>query len=481
MPATKEIKRTEENDLLIHNTALEFPDWWMETVLGLRLWDMQKAIAQATFRYPRVTVRSCEASGKTFDAAGIALCFLNNLQPATVITTAPTNRQVEEVLWREIDNQFSQSRMPLRGNLTRKKLDMGDKSFAIGFATDEPQKMLGMHNVNVLVIADDAAGLDDTIFGGMENPLSTGNAHQLLLSNPTQSIGAFRDTFSSDLYKKYRISAFDTPNLKVFGITQKHIASGEWVDMVKGHDLPFPQLVSPAKVAERYTEYGPGSYIYTVFTLGDFPEAGINNLFRLSDLEASIARDLPKPEYDNNLRTAGLDVARYGDDECAFVVRQGNKVQHIVTWGHQDSVYTAGRTSRLIKEHRVSRTYVDVVGLGAGVFDTLKHSLDGEYKVIEYNSGAEPVDKEHNFNLRAEGYWDFSRKVSDGEIDLPDHDKLKAQFADIRYTYNGRGQLQVEKKEDAKARGSKSPDIADAVMMAFCGKKGGSGLQVWSR
>ncbi|KKK80699.1 hypothetical protein LCGC14_2820900, partial [marine sediment metagenome] len=50
-----------------------------------------------------------------------------------------------------------------------------------------------------------------------------GNTHELLLSNPTQSVGSFRDTFESDLYKKYHISAFDTPNLSSFGITQEDI------------------------------------------------------------------------------------------------------------------------------------------------------------------------------------------------------------------------------------------------------------------
>jgi len=40
-------------------------------------------------------------------------------------------------------------------------------------------------------------------------------------------------------------------------------------------------------------------------------------------------------------------------------------------------------------------------------------------------------------------------------------------LSDIRYTYNRRGQLQIESKEDMKKRGSRSPDIADALLMAF--------------
>lgn len=476
---TQEIISSPETDKRIRAQAIKYPDWWIETVLGGWLWDMQKAIAQSTFYYPRTTVRSCEASGKSFDAARIVLAFLYNFPPATVITTAPTNRQVEDVLWREIRVAYTNSKMALEGNLTRKSLEIADDWFAVGFATDEPERMLGYHNVNVLVVGDDAAGLSNDIFGAIENPLSTGNTHELLLSNPTQSVGAFRDTFVSPLYNKFHISAFDTPNLTKFGITQEDIATGEWQKKWAGQELPFPQLISPQKVAERYKEWGKGSYLYVVFILGDFPEAGINNLCRLSDIEFAMSRELEKKDFDNTLRVAALDVARYGDDECCFAYRQGNKVFEPVTWGHQESGYTIGRAVRLIKEHKPVRTYIDVVGLGAPIYDILKKEIGEEYKILEFDSGKEPLDKERFLNRRAEGFWDFKTKLEDAELDLPSSEKLKAQLADIRYTYNTKGLFQIESKEDAKDRGSKSPDVADAVMMTFCKKKGGGSPQVF--
>jgi phage terminase large subunit len=476
---TTDTVRTPEMDLKIRNAARKYPDWWIETILGGQLWRMQKAIAQAVFMYPRVTVRSCESAGKSYLAARIVLAFLYNHPPATVITTAPTNRQVEDVLWREIRGAFAQSKMALEGNLTRKQLDINENWFAVGFSTDEPERMLGYHNVNVLVIGDDAAGLSNDIYGAMENPLSTGNTHLLLISNPTQSVGAFRDTFNSELYKKYHISAFDTPNLKTFGITQEDIESGEWKTKWNGQEMPFPQLISPVKVAERFKEWGKGSYLYSVFILGDFPEAGIDNLCKLSDIESAMSRKLPEEAYDKNLKVAALDVARYGDDDSVFAVRQGNKVLETVTWGHRDSIYTAGRAARLIKEHRPVRTYVDVVGLGAGIYDILKKEIGGEFKVMEFDSGKPALDTERYLNRRAEGYWEFNQKLTDQVLELPNSDNLKAQLADIRYTYNARGLLQIESKEDAKSRGSKSPDIADAVMMTFGRKKGGSAPPVW--
>lgn len=466
---------TPEMNEKIRRKARIYPDWWIETVLGASLWPMQIAIAQSTFYHPRTTVRSCEASGKTFDAGRIAMAFLYNHYPAVVLSTAPTNRQVEDILWKEIRVAFAGAKFPLEGNLTRKRLELSDNHYAVGFATDEPERMLGYHEANILVIGDDAAGLTNDIFGAIENPIATGNAHLLLLSNPTQSVGAFRDTFSSDLYKKFHISAFDTPNLACFGITQEDIESGEWEKKWAGQALPFPQLMNPAKVAERYKNWGKGSYLYVVFILGDFPEAGVNNLMRLSDIEFAMSREFERKEYEKSLKVAALDVSRYGDDECCFAIRQGNKVLDAVTWGHQETGYTTGRAATLIRENKPVRTYIDVVGLGAGVYDNLKREIGTEYKILEFDSGKPALDTERYLNRRAEGWWDFKKKLDDGELDLPDDDKLKAQLSDIRYTYTPRGLLQIESKEDAKARGSKSPDVGDAVMMTFCSKKGGGG------
>ncbi len=462
-----ELERTPETDLDIQKKSRIWPDWWIETMLGWRIWSMQTAIAQSTFYYPRTVVRSSEASGKTKIAAGIVLAFLYNYPPATVITTAPTNRQVEDVLWREIRVAFNNSRMPLEGNLTRKSLEIREDWFAVGFATDEPERMLGYHNVNVLVIGDDAAGLTDDIIRAIENPLSTGNTHELLLSNPTQSVGTFRETFNSPLYKKFHISAFDTPNFTSFGITEKDIENDTWQDKIKGREMPYPTLMTPAKVSERYKEWGPGSYLYVVFVKGDFPDAGVNNLCRLSDIESAMSREIERTVYEKSLRIAALDVARYGDDESCFACRQGNKIFEPVTWGHQESGYTIGRTIRLIKEYRPVRTFIDVVGMGAPIYDLIKREIGSEYTILEFDSGKQALDTERYLNRRAEGFWDFKLKLEDGELDLPNSDKAKAQLADIRYTYNTKSQFLIERKEDAKARGSKSPDIADAVMMAL--------------
>lgn len=434
------------------------PEFWVEEVLDCKLWGMQKEILRAVVESPRVVVRSAEATGKSFTAACAVLYFLYNFQPATVITTAPSFRQVQSILWREIAQRFGMARIKLDGKLTDVKLDIEENQFAIGLSTDMPERFQGFHNQNILVIGDEASGLGEAVYRAIENPLATGNAHLLLIGNPTQPMGPFRDCFSSTLYRKFHISAFDTPNFTKFGVTIEDIRKGTWKEKTEKHIMPCPYLVEPAKVAERFKEWGENSFMFQVFVMGEFPEAGVNNVFRLSDIEAAMEREV-KPEGD---LVAGLDIARYGDDQTVYGTKQGNHYYPMVSWSHAELTHTAGRVLRQVEKDKPKVLNVDVVGVGAGVVDMLKHEV--KCQLTEFNAGARAIDKERFGNRRAELYFRLQRQLEEGEIQLPRDERLKAQLADIRYRFDQKGKLWIESKEEARSRGSRSPDEADTVI-----------------
>lgn len=448
--------------------ALEFqklgqekPDLWIEQVFRCKLWQKQAAIARSVVDNTRTTVRSCSGSGKSFTAARSALAFLHNFCPSTVITTAPTYRQVELILWREIAAAQSQASIPLGGNLTAVRLDIQEDWFAVGLSTDQPERFQGFHNENVLVVGDEASGLPEGVYSALENPMATGNAHELLIGNPTQAAGPFRETFSSPLYQTFHISAFDTPNFKAFGITIQDIRDDTWKQKIGDRPMPYPALVSPQWVAERYIEWGEGSYLWLVYVEGEFPGSGINALFDLSDVEAAIERHL-EPEGE---KVSALDVSRYGDSETVFGVRQGEHVFEMTAWSHADTTHTAGRAKRNILVNNPTHNIVDAVGIGGAVADMLKEQDVGN--VTQFSAGAPAVDKEKYGNQRAELFWLLSRRFADGKIDIPDDVKLKGQLCDIRYRYDSKGRMWIETKEEARSRGVRSPDRADVLMMMF--------------
>lgn len=456
---------TPEGAKYVNEKGKEYPDLWIEEYLGCNMWSLPKMIARAVFAYPRVAVASASSTSKSHTAARVAVAFLYLFTPSTVITTAPTFRQVESILWREIREAWGSAKVELGGQLKATEIHINEKWFAIGLSTDEPERFQGLHNENVLVIGDEASGLSPDVYVAMENPLSSGNAHQLLIGNPTQPVGDFRDCFESPakspLYKQFHISCFDTPNFTEFGIDMEDIRRGTYKEKIESRPLPRPYLISPDWVYERFQEWGENNILFQCYCLGKFPEAGVNTLVPawVVDYCMETVKIEPKGQL-----IASLDVSRYGDDETVFGVRQGNKVIAIEAWSHQDTTFTAGRTARFLREYQPVVTIIDAVGVGAGVVDNLKAN---GFEVQEYNGAEKPLDTELFGNSRAEDYWHLQGMLKKAEIDLPPHPKMKSQLADLRYRYDIKNRLFIESKEQARNRGVNSPDYADMLCMLF--------------
>lgn len=189
-------------------------------------------------------------------------------------------------------------------------------------------------------------------------------------------------------------------------------------------------------------------------------DAAANYLIPYSAIREAIKRTIEA----KGVKVAGVDIARYGDDETVFLLRQGNKTLHIESWAHQDTTFSAGRVASLIRKFRPEITYIDSIGVGAGVFDPLRNE---GFAVRSVNVGEAPFDKEQYFNRRAEYYNLLAKKFREEEMDIPDDPRLASQLASIKYKYRGTKMLIESKEVMRKEMGVKSPDIADALMLAF--------------
>ena len=166
-------------------------------------------------------------------------------------------------------------------------------------------------------------------------------------------------------------------------------------------------------------------------------------------------------------KIAGVDVSRYGGDETVFILRQGGKILHIEAWAHQDTTYSAGRVAGLIRKFHPVETRVDSVGLGAGVIDPLRNAEE-DFHIVPINVGESSLDKEIYRNKRAEYFSKLAKLFENGKISIPDNQKLCSQLASLKYQYDGT-RLYIESKEKMRKEGGKSPDYADALMLAFSG------------
>ncbi len=163
-------------------------------------------------------------------------------------------------------------------------------------------------------------------------------------------------------------------------------------------------------------------------------------------------------------RIAGLDVARFGDDDSALIIREGNRVVLAETWQGKDTMWTCGR----VKASGVP-VNVDVIGIGAGVVDRL---LEQDYACTGINLAEAATASDRFANRRAELYWHLRERFRLGDISLADmpgelYDRLCGELTAIKYGYDSAGRVRVEEKSEIKKRIGRSTDLADALALAF--------------
>jgi hypothetical protein len=361
--------------------------------------------------------------------------------------------------------------LPLGGKLTLDDLTLRENWFAMGFTAADysPAKFQGFHETNILVVVDEACGISKEINEGIDAVLTSEHAKRLDIGNPTDPTTEFAATFRRSGAHKITISAFDTPNFTTFGIAEEDISSGAWIEKIAGRELPYPALVTPGWVADKLAKWGNDNPIYLARVKALFPTTGINNLITLRQVEEAQTRDL----LDGQPVVLGVDVARYGNDQCAIYVRRGSRVRLWKRFGKTDTMATAGYVLQAARETGASEARIDIVGIGAGVFDRLKELRENDPSLplpIEANAGAGAVgpDSEQMINARAEWFMHLRDLFERGEIDIDSaDDELAAELVEIRWRPDSRGRNCIESKDEMKKRLGRSPDSADAVAMAF--------------
>lgn len=436
--------------------------WFIGDVLQTRLYDKSIEIIDAIQKYDRVAVSSCHASGKTFIVARVALAFLMaHPGESIVITTAPTKRQVEDLLWKEIAGAHARSLIPIGGDLLRTELRLSREWYAKGFTARQGEGVAfqGYHAPHILGIFDEASGVDPEFYSAFETIRSGGDVKWLLIGNPTSTDGPFFDAFTRHrhLWHRIHISAFDTPN-------------------VQKRKIEIPGMVTYDWVREYFMKEGPDSPLYQIRVLGQFPREGDSNLIQV--IWCEMARTEP-PEFDPAIETfvAGFDAAHEGLDESALAVRLGPRmIGPITTWRGLDTMKSVRRiidhtlpggvSLQALKENgRLEAINCDVVGYGAGVADRLDEL---GWPVNRVNGAMRPTAFDHKYlNLRAQMWWKLREAFKSRSIGGMIDEVTEQQLTSVRYEITTDDKIKVEKKEEYKKRMHFSPDRAEALLYCF--------------
>lgn len=197
-------------------------------------------------------------------------------------------------------------------------------------------------------------------------------------------------------------------------------------------------------------------------------EASVTDSFIPGSLVDAAQANGPKEVEPNGPIKLGLDVARFGDDKSVLVARQGRVVLWLREWQGLSTMDLAARVRLEINgmPKRPAQVAVDVIGIGAGVLDRLKEMYPGDSIEIVGINSSERVSDGINYNLRAQMWDEMLGWLKEKPASIPmDHD-LKAQLCALRYHFRN-GLRLLESKDEAKKRGIRSPDKADALALTF--------------
>jgi phage terminase large subunit len=412
------------------------PEPWQERVLA----DLGRGCG-------RLTVRSGHGVGKTALLAWIVLWFLSTHYPCKVGCTAPTAHQLEDVLWPEIGLWLGRLRPFFRRRLALGRLALqvrGSRgvAFAVGRTArpEQPEALQGLHSENVVLLVDEASGVDDRIFEAALGTMSTPGAITLLAGNPTRASGFFFDTHH-----------------RLAGRWTAHRVSSTEVPRARGH------------VADILARWGAESNAHRIRVEGEFPLAGDDAVISRAWCEAATRRRRSDTAAGDLAPVWGLDVARFGDDRSALAKRCGNVLlEPVQAWRGADTMATAGRVlaewNATEPGERPARILVDEVGIGAGVLDRLReHGLP----VTGVNVGETALDSDHYSRRRDELWFRGRAWLARDDAILPDDQALIGELTATRYTYTSAARIEVDSKAELKRRGLPSPDLADAFLLTF--------------
>lgn len=440
------------------------PVEWARARAHIHLWSIQREIAQSIVENRRTAVHAAHGVGKSFLAATLAAWWVDTHDPmeTMVVTTAPSLDQVHAILWEELRGIHERSGLPGIVQRTDRWLVNG-RLVAMGRKPPDHAESAfqGVHRKYVLVILDEACGIPAWLWTAVETITTGPHCRILAIGNPDDPNSHFRKLCSGTPgWESYKISCFDSPNF-----TDEPVP-GEYRDLFR--DV----LTDKDWADQRAAEWGVDNPLYTAKVLGEFPTDNPWSVVRMSDTSACRI-STPRSLEERTPVELGVDVGG-GTDETVIRERRGMVAGR--EWREQsDKPESISRLiMHAIHESGATSVKVDSIGVGAGVVGELRNLREvGAHsaKVYGVNVSERARDATKYFNLRSQLWWECGRLASEDRIwdlsQMENADNTIAQLLEPHYQHDLKGRVKVELKDEVRKRLGRSPDYADALLLAF--------------
>lgn len=375
-----------------------------------------------------LVISSCGVgSGKS--KVGAMFIVRDLLEGHRCLCCAQTYSALSKVMYREIELFLNQLHIPYKYNKSSMELQVGN-GVVYGFTSVNPQGILGMTDINTLVIDEAGYCSEETYQFAKDRLRGNGitKTKTRLLSSPDNINSAHK--WFIDLIRNKEDSV-------IYGSSLDNIFTSEEYKK----DL-----------LERYP---PGTPLYEQQILGHIV---------LTDLKNAIIKecDIPKEATLSTGGTyIGVDCAGNGRDATVFVIRNNREIIDVI------KDYTGNPST----ENSILRKLIfKYHPKGIGIDDT--GGFGKNFKLIEtdipmkfINFGSASSVSTYN-NKRTEMYFNTAKRIKEGFC-IREDKEITEELRYTTYIVNERGLVSLVPKEMIKKQINRSPDVADALVCSF--------------
>lgn len=482
------------------------PVGFAKDVLGIEvLTDDQVAMMEAVVKYETVIVKSATGVGKTFSLALLAVwLYKTRAMIEEYMASAPPESNLKRLLWAELLSLI-ESRPKLFEDdsisslmITRApKQKIEGVTIPVGSKDEDIEaKFSGKHQKYLVFIFDEADAIPDPVYKGADGCMSGGWVRQILCLNPKKRQGIPYHHIQNQSAHIITMSAFNHPNV----ITGEDVVPGavtrkatvrrinEWTMPLPADQEPDSKcfrlpgyLVGVVGTNQAGKEYPPLLPGYRVVTnpeffykvLGDYPTIGASLLFpedaierARSNWDAYVAMNGEIPPM--GIRPIqGLDVADTGADSTCRVFRYGTFVTQPERQPNMDPDAAGDWAIQGHKDTNARRTYVDAIGVGAGIVPKMHRAGIKDAVPVKVNNKVTSFNEDGIFaSVRDLAYWEVRKWLMGPGAMLPPDRRLLAAMRIMTYD-KPKDAIVVMRKDIMKKLLDRSPDELESLMLTF--------------
>jgi len=439
-----------------------------------------------------IRVESGNGIGKTKLLSGFVNWYLDCFN-SIIYTFHTSAKQDQLTTWKEINKDRRGKGLPGRPLDTKIDLDEEDR-FAVSRTTSDAlgkgeEKVKGQHHEFLGFVVDEADGVADYVFDGIETMESGGISVVLMTANPRSRSSRFHRLKRNSYVQTFRISSLYHPNVVqgkdvIPGAVRRDFVEKQIEKKCQVVDKPdeekftftLPYDIHVAgKLLPAGTIFQPEpEFMWTV--LGIAPPTSLDKTVISVGVYEKACKRVPEGG-DPETAWVGVDCARDGKDNGTVYIYWQDAVWRSCELSQQDtnSYVDVIKTECLkLKEKGVKILHIRVdAGYGSGVIDALRIEAElkeafEEFIVFEVHFGSKASNKDYD-NIVTEMYYEAAETLKGISILAPP-DALEIDLTEREYKFinrQGKTRKILEPKEDFKKRVKRSPDDGDGLVLAI--------------